>query len=133
MDMSPVVLYSMTCVMRQVAEKKAAAASYARVQEKALPISGATKLQAQTVSHTCTVKALVNEKKEVIKVMKKAQAECADAQSETTRFRVIGIPSRSCLSLESCLLSELYLRMTTFSAGIRAAPQEIECYRKGGT
>lgn len=133
MDMSPVVLYSMTCVMRQVAEKKAAAASYARVQEKALRISGATKLQAQKVSHKCTVKALVNEKKEVIKVMKKAQAECADAQSETTRFRVISIPSRSCLSLESCLLSELYLRMTTFSAGIRAAPQEIECYRKGGT
>lgn len=133
MDMSPVVLYSMTCVIRQVAEKKAAAASYARVQEKALRISGATKLQAQKVSHKCTVKALVNEKKEVIKVMKKAQAECADAQSETTRFRVISIPSRSCLSLESCLLSELYLRMTTFSAGIRAAPQEIECYRKGGT
>lgn len=131
--MSPVVLYSMTCVIRQVAEKKAAAASYARVQEKALRISGATKLQAQKVSHKCTVKALVNEKKEVIKVMKKAQAECADAQSETTRFRVISIPSRSCLSLESCLLSELYLRMTTFSAGIRAAPQEIECYRKGGT
>ena len=95
MDMSPVVLYSMTCVMRQVAEKKAAAASYARVQEKALRISGATKLQAQKVSHKCTVKALVNEKKEVIKVMKKAQAECADAQSETTRFRVISIPSRS--------------------------------------
>ena len=133
MHMSPAVLYSMPCVMRQVAEKKAAAASYARVQEKALRISGATKLQAQKVSHKCTVKALVNEKKEVIKVMKKAQAECADAQSETTRFRVISIPSRSCLSLESCLLSELYLRMTTFSAGIRAAPQEIECYRKGGT
>jgi hypothetical protein len=101
MDMSPVVLYSMTCVMRQVAEKKAAAASYARVQEKALRISGATKLQAQKVSHKCTVKALVNEKKEVIKVMKKAQAECADAQSETTRFRVISIPSRS-LPLITC-------------------------------
>ena len=101
MDMSPVVLYSMTCVIRQVTEKKAAAASYARVQEKALRISGATKLQAQKVSHKCTVKALVNEKKEVIKVMKKAQAECADAQSETTRFRVISIPSRS-LPLITC-------------------------------